>query len=287
MYDLLLTDDPSNWPWHAFLNLPLIPLSLILSRTPLASNILPIVPILLAWPTSTPIASRDRLTIAHWSRTQTTSEIHYPSLSTWPPAPALFGLFVFPVARMFYRRLFTKITHWVLNTKPSSETSVRRFIWAMNDAGGFRIRIGANVEPDALEVPQPAANAQPPAQQQQQQQGGGADQGRDAAAAAERTISVTGASLGRLIGGSLILPEIANFMGSLLFRLSKHSQLLRRILAVKPPLHGLPPPPLGAYSLDKNWKGLSVTRKVALMCRLVLGAAWGGTRTWAECDPVW
>lgn len=29
---MLLTDDPSNWPWTAYINLPLLPISLFLLR---------------------------------------------------------------------------------------------------------------------------------------------------------------------------------------------------------------------------------------------------------------
>lgn len=297
MYNLLLTDDPSNWPWHAFINLPLIPLSLILSRTPLASNMLPVAPILLAWPTSTPVGTRDRILIDHhWSRTGdhiAANDISIKAPFTgWPPAPTFFGLFIFPITRILYRRFFAQFSHWVLDTKPSPRAPARRFVWALNEGGPFRIRIGANVEPDEL-AQQPLADGQQRQQQQQQQpavagENPGPVDPQDAAMVAEHTIRVSGASLGRLIGGALILPEISNFMGSLLFRLSKHSLLLRRILAIKPPLKGPPPPPLGPYSLDqKYWNGISFVKKVGVMFRLVLGAAWGGTRTWVECDPVW
>jgi hypothetical protein len=308
MYDLLLTDDPSNWPWHAFINLPLIPLSLILSRTPLASNILPVVPILLAWPTSTPVGSRDRILLDYhrppsssFSNTNSTTtdlSIKAP-FTAWPPAPTLFGLFLFPVARILYRRFFAQFSHWVLNTKPTPQAHIRRFVWALNEGGPFRIRIGANVEPEELAQPAPA-NGQQPLPPQQQPQPGAQPAGEnpnpadppDAAVVAEHTIRVSGSSLGRLVGGALIIPEIANTMGSLLFRISKHSLLLRRILAIKPPLnlkgallqtHPFPP-----YAMDpKYWNGMSFFRRVGVMFRLVLGAAWGGTKTWMECDPVW
>ncbi|EGO02995.1 hypothetical protein SERLA73DRAFT_131431, partial [Serpula lacrymans var. lacrymans S7.3] len=42
MFDILLSEDPSNWPWHSFINLPLIPVGLIVSRLPFSTTVLPI-----------------------------------------------------------------------------------------------------------------------------------------------------------------------------------------------------------------------------------------------------
>ncbi|KAH8112084.1 hypothetical protein DFH11DRAFT_1728903 [Phellopilus nigrolimitatus] len=56
MYDLVLTDDPQNWPFHAFLDLPMIPLSLILSRTKRFRNTIPLIPLMMLWPSAPPVA---------------------------------------------------------------------------------------------------------------------------------------------------------------------------------------------------------------------------------------
>lgn len=148
-----------------------------------------------------------------------------------------------------------------------------RFMLAVN--APFRIRIGANIE-------------EPPAVRANAQQLPNADANADAAMAlaAEDVIQVTGSSLGRLIGGALILPTISSFMGSLLFRLSHYSPLLRRFLAVRPSMMDVPPP-LGPWSYPDNWNKLSPIRQIGVAARLVLSVAWRGTRTWAECDPVW
>jgi hypothetical protein len=288
MYNLFLTDDPSNWPWHAFINLPLIPLSLILSRTPVASNMLPIVPVLLSWPTSTPVASRERIVLSQWKGGLPDNPLSVSSTTTyglgWPPAPGLLGLFVFPVVRALYKRYWSRLTHWVMETTPAQP--------AQNDqwrvGGGFprvRVRFGGGPDPPQAQV-QPQApggdanananvNANPPA---------------DAAAIAEHTIHISGSSLGRLIGGALIIPEISNIMGSILFRLSAHSSLLRRFLAIRPRTLKVNPsvewwmaPGTGVG----RWDGLGIVGKLGLSLRLILGAWWGGSRTWAECDPVW
>jgi hypothetical protein len=186
----------------------------------------------------------------------------------------MLGFFIFPVVRALYRRFFTRFSHWVLGTQPAADVPVRRFVLALNDGGPFNIRIGANVNPE-----QPAEAQQP-----------NAPRPPDAAAAAEQTIRVSGASLGRLIGGALIIPVVSNRMGALLFHLSKHSLVLRRFLAVRPPLGGLPAPPMMLrYSLayNRQWQEMSRLKQIATAVRLAFSAVWGGTRIWAECDPVW
>lgn len=254
----------------------------------MTSHILPIVPIFLAWPTSSPVASRERVLLEHWARPENASLLELtqlPSVSFWPPSPVLFGLFIFPMARLCYRRLFARLTNWALDSKPGPVTPARRFIWALNEAGPFGIRIGAHVPPAR---PPPAQEPAQQEEEQRQNQEPNAPPAADAVAAAEQTIRVSGASLGRLIGGALILPAVSNVMGTILFHLSKRSILLRHILAVRPPLDGrLPPPPFGPYSLDSNWGKLGHMQQIGVALKIVLGAVWGGTRTWTACDPVW
>ena len=129
----------------------------------------------------------------------------------------------------------------------------------------------------------------------------------DVAAAAENTIRVSGTSLGRLIGGALIIPRISSLMGSLLLWLSKHSVLLRKFLAVRPPLRaagrvgllGLTNgtgTPLGAalgvlapraVFGSKSLGEMGLLKKLGVAGMLGLSVAWRGTYAWAECDPVW
>ncbi|TFY73924.1 hypothetical protein EWM64_g10088, partial [Hericium alpestre] len=56
LYDQIMTDDPAKWPWYAFINLPLIPLSLINSRGGFFLNISPLVPLLSGWPYAGPVS---------------------------------------------------------------------------------------------------------------------------------------------------------------------------------------------------------------------------------------
>jgi len=89
-----------------------------------------------------------------------------------------------------------------------------------------------------------------------------------------------------LIGGALLIPAISNVMGSILLRLSKRSNILRHLLAVRPPLGGVHPPPLGTYT-NANWETMGYFKQFKLGLQLVLGSFWGGTATWQMADPVW
>ena len=55
-------------------------------------------------------------------------------------------------------------------------------------------------------------------------------------AVAARAIRLTGMSLGRLIGGALLMPSIARIMGSMLLHISHVVPLVRTIIAPLPPL---------------------------------------------------
>ncbi|EGO28675.1 hypothetical protein SERLADRAFT_366371 [Serpula lacrymans var. lacrymans S7.9] len=291
MFDILLSEDPSNWPWHSFINLPLIPVGLIVSRLPFSTTVLPIVPMLLAWTTSTPVQSNERIILEKWkSSIMAARREEYPVLPNWPPPPMLLGLFVFPVVRHLYKRLSTYVSHWVLNTHPNQANApIQRVVLALNEGGPFRIRIGANLDDHPEGDQGNAANAQAGARQPNAEVGDNADAApEDAAAAAENTIRVSGTSLGRLIGGALIIPRISSLMGSLLLRLSRHSLLLRRILAVRPPLpRGVVLPPLGPMFNEKKWQTMGLAKQMGLAGVMGLTVAWRGTYAWAECDPVW
>jgi hypothetical protein len=293
MFDLLLTDDPVNWPWTAFFNLPTLTLSLIGSRFHTVT--LPsLIPILFAWPLSTPVGTRSRLLDHYWTDLDNARELsltYGQSSPVWPPSPAVFAFFVVPLTRMIYNHCFSYLQYRVLGARPTPPATRGGVGWQIND--GFLIRIRANV---ANENPLPAQQRQqqaqlpepqlllpaPGAEVQAEQEPNAA-----AVAAAEQLISFDASSLGRRIGGALLIPAISNMMGSFLHQLSKRSTLLRRFLGVRPPLSGLLPPPLGPYTYASNWRNLNLVQQLGLSIRLVMHATWNGTRTWAEADPVW
>jgi hypothetical protein len=264
-FDILLTDDPANWPWHAYLHLPLVPFSLLASGSDLfRSSVSPIVPLFLAWPSSLPETSMRRVLLGKPGP----FDVTFPPLLSWPPPPIIISIF-YPFTTSLYKKFFTRFQHWVLDTKPVAVPAPQRFIWNLNE-GAVNLEIQVDDEGP---------------QRQQQGQGGQADQpGADdahpenAAEAAARTQRINNSSLGRLVGGTLILPKISSLMGSLLFRLSKHSSWLRRFLAVKPPLSrsllGYGPP-------RPHITGFGEFTKAAV------NLYFGGTKTWQEADPVW
>lgn len=267
-FDLILTEDPANWPWHAWLNLPLVPFSLILSRTSLwRGTVSPIVPLFLAWPTTLPVHGK-RIDPQTWLRIQRAAAPIYPfpSLISWPPAPIVATIFL-PLIQNVYRNLFSRFHHWVLNSEPSLEPPTQIFPWRLE------IRFGQDAEDAANEGAREGANR---ANQQQDREGDG-DQ--DPVAAAERFQSISSASVGRFVGGALLIPRISNFMGSLLFRLSKHSDLLRRLLAIRPPLKER----LDGFSTGQ----VGSVRDLGQAAKAALRVLVGGTRSWAEADPVW
>lgn len=334
MFDILLTDDPSNWPWHSFINLPLIPFALIFSRLPLKSNVTPLIPLLLAWPTSAPVAGDAVNRIGAVSSAGSPSQAGkfakdlFPLLPHWPPPPFILGLFIFPIVREGYKRLFLQFSKWVLDSKSGTgdgehgqgqrERDVQRVLMgAMAEGEPFlRIRVNAQVDEEDGPAPPgalPGRRADGGPRQPNNADGANNDDQDDngvgdVAAAAENTIRVSGTSLGRLIGGALIIPRISSLMGSLLLWLSKRSVLLRKFLAVRPPLRasgrvgpfGLTsgtgaPLGLGLGSVlspravfgAKALGEMGLLRKLGMAGMLGLSVAWRGTYAWAECDPVW
>ena len=267
-FDLILTEDPTNWPWHAYLNLPLIPLSLILSRTTLwRGTVSPTVPLFLAWPTTLPVREK-RLDPQTWLQIQrAVPPVHpLPPLVSWPPAPIVATIFL-PLIQNVYRNLFSRLHHWVLNSEPSSQPPTPIFPWRLE------IRFGQDAEEAGNEEAHEDENR---VNEQQNQEGDG---NQDPVAAAERFQSISSASAGRFIGGALLIPRISNFMGSLLFRLSKHSDLLRKFLAIRPPLKDK----LDGFSTGEAGTARDLSKAAKAAFRVLVG----GTRTWAEADPVW
>ncbi|RDB23884.1 E3 ubiquitin-protein ligase MARCH5 [Hypsizygus marmoreus] len=325
MYDILLTDDPANWPWTAFLNLPSLTLSLILSRFQSSHQIPTLIPLLLVWPPSTPVGARSPLSL-YSSSLFTPSSLPAHHQPHWPPSPVVFGLFLVPLTRMVYRRCFGMLQYWLLGAQPPSareRDAGRGWVWQEGDVP-WRIRIRANVDVVEPEQEQEQAQAQDvgDAQRHIEAQGelGEGDhanappegipaaepqaQEPNAAAveAAEQLIEIDTASLGRRVGGALLIPGISSAMGSLLYRLAKHSRALRQVLGVRPPLPGgayLSPwagmglgMGIGGFGAGggmevRHWEGLGWVKRLGVTLRLILNATWHGTRTWAEADPVW
>jgi hypothetical protein len=278
LFDVILTDEPINWPWHAFLNLPLIPCSLILARTPLvafsAFSMLGI-----TWGTVSPIEPVVARINKYWGRPQQMLKLPpYPSASSnWPPSPFLLGAFVFPILRRIYRSYMTRLEHWLLHTHHRREDPPRRFEWAVDF-----LRLGVGIQVEAEEE-----NAAGGAVRDEDNRDVGEEEedvdGRG------RTIRLTSASIGRTIAEALLIPDIASFMGSLLLRLSNKSFLLRQFLAVKPPIAGrVPLPNLGRWSVDSSmWGHRGFFSDLHIGAKIAAASLFGGSLTLTEYDPVW
>jgi len=289
LHNLLLTDDPSNWPWHAYFNLPLIPLSLIFSRTRVL-DAFPLVPLYLAWTSSPPVPTTHSIMTSRWRRSlPATGGYPFAPIINWPPSP-LMTMILFPIVTSMYKRYMTKLRHWVMDTEPSPDPRVRRIVWALNEDGPaqLRVQIGANIDPAREPREQgegaPAADAPPAAGENQDEEAAP----QDPAAVAERTIRVTSGSLGRFIGGALMIPMISNVMGSIIYRLSKRSTILSRFFAINGPHNiRIGTDNFGKWFDEDPGKGKGVVGRIGLGIRLALSLVFGGTRTFAECDPVW
>jgi hypothetical protein len=111
----------------------------------------------------------------------------FPLLPDWPPPPCTLGLFIFPIVL----EVWTRKTDLPLPVPSQAQAAADRGSKQANNWDG-----ATDDDPDDDNV------------------------AGDVAAATENTIHISGTSLGRPIGGALIIPLISTLMGSLLFWLS-------------------------------------------------------------------
>ena len=320
MFQEILTDDPMNWPWSAYINLPLLPLSLVLSRFRSSAPGIT-VPLLLLWPPSLPLAVRDRRALERLSskipeglpNPFQQGLLNTPPVTprAWPPPPLIFGIFGLPLVKHFYRKLYGMAYEWLLETPYKPRRNNRRGINnngrnedgnvanGGNDGlrfgeGPFVIRIRANMGEAGGDAPA-AANPAP-----QQDDAAPREGPAGLVDAAEELIEANAASLGRRVAGALLVPLIASQMGSLLFRLARYSQVLKAFLGIRAPLaasagvrtgvgslRGLLPFAAPDVDAGKTWQELNIVQRSRLGLRLLGNVVWGTTRTWLDSDPVW
>ncbi|KAH8978886.1 hypothetical protein EDB86DRAFT_3089896 [Lactarius hatsudake] len=328
LFDVLLTENPTRWPWHAWINFPLVPLTLIASRTPLVLwTTSPLVPLLFSWPSTTPVSATNATAAAAATALRFTPA--RPQL--WPPPPVLVCA-LFPSVRALYTRLRQRVTNALVppsparppqpqqQQQPQAQPRQAQQQQGGREAGGgpqrfglqirehFDLQIRAHIrhaaatrtcssraggDADEQQAPpeqdeQQAEQPQQPEPQPQQEQAAdppaGAMNEEDFAAAAARTIRLTTASFGRLVGGALVMPTVARVMGAALLRLSHVIPLVRAIIA----------PREQRSRLFGGWRGEQERQQ-----QIVLGGAGalGGkvlsglflttSQEWAMSDPVW
>ncbi|EMD35125.1 hypothetical protein CERSUDRAFT_107113 [Gelatoporia subvermispora B] len=298
MFNLLLSEDTGKWPWHAFLHLPAIPFSLISARAGLFPNV-PVATMLLAWAFSPPIATPpadhllEYVSRSHDEVPPTTvgaADGELAPLIAWPPSPAMITI-LYPLVRSVYRTSFDRLRHWVLGTHPGAKPTVRNYIYDWDDGAPIRVRINQVVIPAPVAPGAPGADANQAAQQQQEQQGAAEQGEEDAPAEPTQTTRLTNAQIGRFVAGALMIPALASFMGRLLLRLARHSPLLRRFLAIRPPLgvrYYRPSADFYPLLFDvEALKQAGFLRQLGMGMRIGLNIACCGTRLWANADPVW
>lgn len=138
VFNLILGDDPTNWSLYAYLNLPMIPLSLLMSRTRMFRSSLPFVPTMVAWATMAPIVG-ERSTgfrsllpsfgfssfeqklrgAQHASVSGILSSTVSDVLFSWPPSPFLMN-FIFPTVQAYYRLYRARLRRHVLGNDEGS-----------------------------------------------------------------------------------------------------------------------------------------------------------------------
>lgn len=288
MFDILLSYDREKWPWHAYLNVPLIPLSLMATRVSYPAAV-SVFPLFLAWTTSPPVHTDGFFN----GRFRLTNPMAYDMqpLIRWPPSPLMIT-FLFPILSRLYRRTMTRFKRYVLGEHHREPAPARRIELALNEGGPLlQVRIAADLDHD--DGQQQQQQQQPPAQNAPAAQNGGGgaaqegeDPPADLAAVAEQVSRVTGSSLGRTIGGALLIPKISKWMGTLLFNLSQHSRLLRKFLALRPPLSSRTKLAIPFFN-PALFTGQNTASFVGTNIQVALNLIFGGTKVWTEADPVW
>ena len=284
MFNTILTNDPSNWPWSAYISLPLLPISLISSQFQASSLLIPL--ILTSHASTGPVGEQGRRLFEHWSKPENAtrlSQMKFTPAHGWPPPPLMLGIIGFPVIRVFYHKFYAHLYLKCMGTPLPPPRRVR----GMNFNEGvlaIRIRaVGGDQNPNVEE------------QQQVQAADDDPDPNAEAADAAEHVIETNAASLGLRIGGALFLPSISSFMGNLLFRLSKHSSILRSFLGIRQKKvnwmdYMLPPwdlhSRLGVLPVDKGWNDPDPYQKAKNLYHVFVNVF---NRSWmlVESDPVW
>ncbi|KAF8887208.1 hypothetical protein CPB85DRAFT_1335662 [Mucidula mucida] len=99
VYEYVLTDDPNNWPLMAYIQLPIIPLNLILSQL---SNYSPFLHM-----------------ISHTLQ-MTAPNFRLPS-TLWPPPPQFTSMLLIPLTASLYRVVFHRFSQHILGTLDPTE----------------------------------------------------------------------------------------------------------------------------------------------------------------------
>ncbi|GAA5867694.1 hypothetical protein JCM8547_001344 [Rhodosporidiobolus lusitaniae] len=281
----LLLRHEKGLPWRYWLNLPLIPFTLILSRTPLIDSLLPFLPLTLVLST-------------HSHSSLLSDPLGLDDLTLrFPPSPTL-TVCLLPWLRLFYLRMRLKVFAAVLGRKKKYRGLAGVFEEAAEDElvgteageGGPERReplelvatIEVDVDPIAAAAPavtEGDTQADQLVQQQQQQ-----NQQQQQPLPLSARLRVGLGRLTSLVLGALLFPALSSLAGSALFWLacrrgsSQPLRLLRRVLGVSAVLAASK----GAGGAGGGGAGGWVRQLILSPSRSFLGALGGG-----PVDPVW
>lgn len=151
MYNLVLGEDIDNWPVPAFLTLPLIPLSLVLSRTKRFRDTLPLVTLMSLWPTvprinGIPPGQGFLSFLGLGSRTpwilprikepasvqRISADLFKDLLFSWPPSPFMFNIGL-SIVRSVYGRSMDRLRRFVLGDALKAELEQARRTTLLDD----------------------------------------------------------------------------------------------------------------------------------------------------------
>ncbi|KAJ7760994.1 hypothetical protein B0H16DRAFT_1531403 [Mycena metata] len=192
-----------------------------------------------------------------------------PMVSTWPPSPAMLGLFIVPLIAPMYDRLFSRFKTWVLGAPPP-----RRQKRYFTDRAQWMFIFGRTA---AAPAPVPQA---PPAGDAYVQ-----DLDPPPLVIADQLIHKDQTSLTHDIVHALGTIVIPRAFGILLHAASSQSVYLRHFLGLRPRLVSLPHS-VHSYHYP-NWQRMTLSRRFLAASQAVGALFLGGSWVWADVDPVW
>lgn len=259
MYELIVGNDPNEWTWPVYWNLPLIPFYLIVSHIgPRLENLL-LTPIRLPILFSLLFPPPSALAVTHQA-------IDLPTfLLSFPPTPALCAL-LYPWIRTWYTSLRTRLTRYVLGLGPDAvPRNQRQGIVVDNNAnnnaveaeGGilgadFRIILDLQDGNAQGEMGGPAAPAAGDNAAGNNQNVANALPQND-----RRHLRLTFSSFGRFLASALLQPWVAALSGKALELLSKRWRFLRVLLAMDIPQTPRPGWLSNIIQDSPQWRNLS------------------------------
>jgi len=219
-------NNPLEWRWLAYVNLPLIPWTLIFSRTKILRSVIHLAPFLMLpshpAPSHIPIsATRNLFSISEDSIT--------PHYFSYPPSPpVLFALM--PFFQWGYHKAYRATARWLL-AKPThtKETRAQRRRVVVLHNGG------APPDDQAIRNALDEHHQQAPPHEGEEEADPNDEVEQDLVAALDRgeQVSISGTTLCRLFLGSLMLPPISKVMGHLLLEASHIFPILKPFLGVR------------------------------------------------------